>query len=139
MVEIKLGQRSVDMPYMLQFFEVSERRFDRLVDADMRAELNNGVMTVHSPTSMRHDDVENFVRTLMNCYAETENLGRAFGPNCLFRPGKRLRFAPDIFFLRRQRIPIPLPRVFEGTPDVALEVLSPGNRAYDLEKKDTSR
>ncbi len=45
------------------------------------------------------------------------------------------RFAPDLFFIEKARVPHPRPPQFEGAPDLALEVLSPTNRDYDLEDK----
>src|SRR5271156_4229293 len=121
MAELKLGPRTVDVPFMLRLFDVTERVFDRWVDPDTRAELSDGVMTVHSPTSMRHDDVESFIHNLMNCYGEERGLGRAYGPNCLFRPRKGQRYAPDIFFLKKSRIPSPLPKIYQGVPQLIAE------------------
>src|SRR2546430_7000309 len=105
MVELKIGCRTVELPFLLRLYDVTERKFDTLVDDDTRAELCDGVMVVHSPTSMLHDEVENFVRELINMYAEKKKLGRAYGPNSLFRPAKGRRFAPDVYFLEKARIP----------------------------------
>src|SRR5262249_49519908 len=104
-------------------------------DPDTRAELTDGVMIVHSPTTMLHDRVRRFVGELMNGFADERDLGEVFGPNSLFRPKKGRRYGPDLYFLETFRIPIPLMRVFLGVPDLAVEVLSPSNRDYDLEEK----
>jgi Uma2 family endonuclease len=41
--------------------------------------------------------------------------------------------APDVSFVRRERVPSPLPRGYaEFAPDLAVEVLSPGNRPGEV-------
>ncbi len=135
MIDIPTKIRSVDLPYSLVFYEVSEEMFDELVDEDTKAELIDGVMIVHSPASLRHDDVANFLRRLMSDYVEEKELGIILGPDGLvrLRPGRK--FGPDIFFLARERVARPLPKQWEGTPDMVVEILSLSNRQYDLGKK----
>ena len=57
MIEVKCDIRSIDLPYMIQVYDVTEEMFDELVDEDTKAELIDGVMIVHSPASMEHDDL----------------------------------------------------------------------------------
>jgi hypothetical protein len=52
MIEVKCDIRSLDLPYMIQVYDVTEEMFDELVDEDTKAELIDGVMIVHSPASM---------------------------------------------------------------------------------------
>ena len=56
MIEVKCDLRSIDLPYMIQVYDVTEEMFDDLVDEDTKAELLDGVMIVHSPASIEHDD-----------------------------------------------------------------------------------
>jgi Uma2 family endonuclease len=136
MVELKFGPRTVDLPYTVRVAGVTEEMFDELVDEDTRAELIDGVLIVHSPASPRHDNISGFVRTLMRMFAEGRGLGKVFGPDSLVHLATCRKFAPDVFFLKQARLPHPLPaKQFEGTPDLATEVLSPGNRDEDLEDK----
>ena len=76
MIEVKCDSRSIDLPYMIQVYDVTEEMFDELVDEDTKAELIDGVMIVHSPTTWRHDDIEGFLLSLMRFYAETRSLGK---------------------------------------------------------------
>jgi Uma2 family endonuclease len=136
MVEVKLGLRTVDLPYTVRVYGVTEAMFDDLVDEDTKAELLDGVMMVHSPASPRHDHVAGFLRTLMRCYGEEKGLGQTFGPDALIHLATCRMFAPDGFFLKEEHVPRPLPKKqFEGAPDLVLEVLSPSNRDDDLEDK----
>jgi Uma2 family endonuclease len=135
MIEVQLGYKTVDLPYTLRVHGVTEDLFDELVDADTKAELFDGVMIVHSPATLEHDDIGGFVRTLMRCYAEARKAGYVLGPDTLVRLAANRKFAPDALFIRKRRMPKPRPKLFKGYPDSILEVLSPSTRDDDLEYK----
>src|SRR5437667_10579555 len=109
MVELKFGMRTVDLPYTLRLYGVTEEMFDELVDEDTRAELLDGVMIVHSPASPRHNRIAGFLRDLGNRYAEARELGEVFGPDDLVHLATCRRFAPDGFFLAAEHVPDPIP------------------------------
>jgi Uma2 family endonuclease len=135
MIEIKCGLKTIDLPFMIQVYEVTEEMFDELVDEDTKAELIDGVMIVHSPASMEHDNIGGFTRGLMSFYSNAQGLGVVLGPDSLIHLAPGRKCAPDVFFIRQERMPMPLPKEFEGVPDLVVEVLSPSNRRYDLRDK----
>jgi Uma2 family endonuclease len=135
MVELKLGLHTVDVPYTLRLYGITDEMFDEMVDEDTKAELIDGVMIVHSPSSLRHDNIAGFLRMLMRGYAADKGLGLVLGPDGLARIKKRRRVGADIFFLSQDRVPRPLPKEYKGVPDLFVEVLSPSNRDYDLQEK----
>lgn len=136
MIEVKLGWRTVDLPYTVRIRNVSEELFDEWVDEDTKAELINGVMVVHSPATLRHDDVSGFLRSLMRSYVEETEQGKVLGPDSIIHLATCRKFAPDGFFLDEEMANEPTPeKQFEGAPALVYEVLSPSNRDDDLEKK----
>ncbi len=135
MIEVKCGPKTIDLPFMIQIYDVTEEMFDELVDEDTKAELIDGVMIVHSPASMEHDHIGGFLRGLMSFYADAKGLGVILGPDSLIHLAPSRKCAPDVFFIRRERVPAPLPKEFAGVPDLVVEVLSPSNRRYDLHEK----
>lgn len=135
MAEIKFGPRTIELPHMIRIPEITEAMFDELVDEDTKAELIDGVMIVHSPASLDHDDVAQFVRGLMRWYAGSKNLGKVLGPNSLIVPARARQFAPDWYFLSNRIVPRKFGKKFRGVPEMVGEVLSPSNRGYDLEEK----
>ena len=135
MVEVKIGYKTVDLPYTIRLPRVTEEMFDELVDEDTKAELIDRVMVVHSPATLRHERAGGFLRALASFYAATTDQGEVFGPDALVHLGTCREFAPDLFFLLRRHVPDPLPKVFEGTPDWVAEILSLSTRAYDLDDK----
>jgi Uma2 family endonuclease len=136
MVKVSLGLRTVDLPFLVYVPDVTEEMFDELVDADSKAELIDGVMVVHSPATMRHDDVSDFFRTLARLFVKRRKLGTVLGPDSRIRLRPGRRFGPDIYFLKKGRLPRGrLPKEFNGVPELIGEVLSPSNRHHDLETK----
>jgi Uma2 family endonuclease len=135
MIEVKSDLKTMDLPYLIQFYGVTEKMFDELVDEDTKAELIDGVMVVHSPPSIEHDAIGGFIRGLMRFYADAKELGEVLGPDSLIHLAPGRKCAPDVFFIRRGRMPMPLPKEFVGVPDLVLEILSPSNRRYNLHEK----
>jgi Uma2 family endonuclease len=135
MIEVKKGTETVNLPYTIRLYGITEAMFDELVDEDTRAELIDGVMIVYSPASVAHDDVSGFIRALMSVYADARRLGKVLGPDSLVRLASGRKCAPDVFFVRQERVPMPLPKEFEGAPDLVVEVLSPSKRYDDLYDK----
>jgi len=133
MVEVKCGLKTIDLPFMIQVYEVTEEMFDELVDEDTKAELTDGVMIMHSPASMEHGNVGGFTRGLIGFYSDAKELGVVLGPDSMIHLAPGRKCAPDVVFIRQERVP--LPKEFEGVPDLIVEVLSPSNRRYDLPDK----
>src|SRR5260370_14889791 len=104
MVELSLSFRTVDLPFMVELPDVNDEMFDKLVDEDTKAELIDGVMYLHSPAWMHHDEVGQFVRTLLSIFVRRKKLGSVFGPDSLVRLTPRRRFGPDMYFLARGRL-----------------------------------
>lgn len=61
MAQLLLNDRQVQTPFLVRMFGVTERDFDELTDEDTKAELFDGVMTLHSPGTLRHDDLTGFL------------------------------------------------------------------------------
>ena len=137
MVELKIeGFKAVDLPYTLRIYGVTEVMFDEMVDEDTKAELIDGVMIVHSPASLEHEDLGSFLGGLMKFYAGARDLGLVIASgNGVVRLAAGRRLAPDGVFIVKERVPKPLPKEFPGAPDLVVEVLSPSTRGEDLSDK----
>ena len=119
-------------PYLLRLYGVSEAEFEALADEDLKAEYLDGVMIVHSPASVRHEERQLFLATLLKLYADAHRMGRVLGGNAVFR-WKERRLAPDVMVVRDERRIGP--KEVEGVPDLVVEVLSESTRDYDLGEK----
>ena len=99
---------------------------------DKSTELVRGRLVVKEPAGYRHGRVVARMAKALAEHVDANDLGEILGAETgftLFREPDTVR-APDIGFVRRERIPEPAPTGFaELAPDLVVEVLSPNDRA----------
>lgn len=98
---------------------------------DRRAELIRGVLVVREPAGGRHGRVAGTLARLIGNHVHEHGLGVVYGAETGFtlaRQPDTVR-APDVAFVHRDRVPTPEPVGFLPlAPDLAVEILSPGDR-----------
>jgi Uma2 family endonuclease len=96
-----------------------------------RTELIRGVLVVREPAGGRHGRVAAEMARLIGTHVHDNGLGVVYGAETGFtlaREPDTVR-APDVAFVHRDRVPVPEPVGFLPiAPDLAVEVLSPGDR-----------
>lgn len=104
-----------------------------------RYELVKGELKKMSPAGFEHGAVAVNVAILLGQYVKANNLGVVLAAETGFKlasdPDTVL--APDVSFVRRERIPQSgLPKAFyPGAPDLAVEVVSPGDTRKEVAGK----
>jgi len=101
-------------------------------------ELIRGELRMMSPGNAEHGWVIMNISAPLATFVKQNNLGYVFGAETGFiierDPDSVL--APDVAFVRRDRIPGPIPtKFFPGPPDLAVEVLSASNSALEVQEK----
>jgi Uma2 family endonuclease len=104
-----------------------------------RYELIAGELRVMSPAGWRHGKIISRLHVRIAHHVEAHDLGVAFGAETGFRLASNpdtVR-APDISFITKQNLPArePAEGFWPGAPDLAVEVLSPGDRTGDVDEK----
>ena len=103
-----------------------------------RWELVYGELVTMAPAGDEHGSVAGNFYYLLRQWVEKRGLGRVYAAETgyiLQRDPDVLR-APDTSFLTRARMrPKPLPTFYEGAPDFAVEVVSPGDRESEVADK----
>jgi Uma2 family endonuclease len=117
---------------------ITAEDLERLTPPNMCSELVRGVMMVREPPGFRHGAVTMRLAKLVMDHVDRLDLGLVLAAEtgfALARNPDTVR-APDVAFIRRERLPDPLPVGFaELAPDLVVEVLSPGDRpGYVLAK-----
>ena len=89
-----------------------------------------------SPATFEHEEIINFVQSTMRIFVDARRLGTVVSSNAGFRLSEHNVFQPDISFVSTTRLHQMEDVVFDGAPDIAVEVISPSSRHYDtVEKK----
>ena len=93
---------------------------------------------MREPAGFRHGDVAMSLALVIGQFVRNHNLGRVLAAETgfkLFTNPDTVR-APDVAFVRHDRIPDPPPRGFAPfAPDLAVEVLSPDDRRGEVLEK----
>ena len=110
----------------------------RLQPPDKRTELVRGRLIVRDLAGFLHGDVVITVAMRLYAFARMNLLGRVLAAGTgfqLFTNPDTVR-APDVAFVRHERIPDPMPTGFAlFAPDLAVEVLSPDDRPGEVLEK----
>src|SRR5438552_8564478 len=108
---------------------------------DSKSELVNGMLIRMPPTGGLHGKVSVRVGAVLDAYVRSHHLGTVAGAECGFilRRGPDTVRAPDAAFIATEKIPqTGVPESFWPlAPDLAVEVVSPSDRAGEIQEKVT--
>jgi Uma2 family endonuclease len=112
---------------------------ERLPNDHMRHELVRGELRTMPPAGGEHGVLVINLSAPLAVHVKANKLGLVFGAETGFRIAKdpdTVR-APDIAFVRKDRIPAAgIPKSFwPGPPDLAVEMVSPGDTHDEVEEK----
>jgi Uma2 family endonuclease len=101
----------------------------------IKDELIGGEVVKMPPASLIHDLIKNQINELLLAYLAANP---QLGLKSLVEIGAQVSdadaFIPDVSIVRRSRLPGDT-RVFQGSPELAIEVVSPSDTAKHLERK----
>jgi Uma2 family endonuclease len=103
---------------------------------EWRYELVEGELITSSPAGAEHGEVAAEIGARLRNYVREHRLGKTYAAETGFLLGERpdsVR-APDVAFVRADRV-VNVRTYFPGAPDLAVEVLSPNDRASEVEAK----
>ena len=125
------------MSTTLQTFTAEE--LFRMPEDGFRYELVEGELRKMSPSGSEHAAIIGRLTVRLGQHVEANNLGLYFGAEAGFKIASdpdTVR-APDLAFVSRERVPESgIPKNFwPGAPDLAVEVVSPGDTFNEVEEK----
>ncbi len=108
-------------------------------DSNHSYELIQGELIIMAPAGAEHGDTALGLGARMRVFADDNDLGAVFAAETGFQLEQKpdtVR-APDVGFVHKNRLPNgKVPRsYFPGAPDLAVEVVSPGDRADEIDDK----
>jgi|SRR5262245_25658560 len=102
---------------------------------DKQVELVRGVLVVREPPGFVHGDVALRLAVRLANHVDQHGLGSVLAAETGFKlqSNPDTVRAPDVAFLRTERVPDPRPEGYLATaPDLVVEVLSPGDRPGEV-------
>jgi Uma2 family endonuclease len=118
---------------------MTEEDLFRLPRDQMRHELVRGELRTMAPTGGEHGAVTVNLTIPLGAHVKAKRLGRVFGAETGFTIEKDpdTVLAPDVAFLSNARIPATgiSKKFVSGAPDLAVEVVSPGDTMNEVDEK----
>ena len=121
------------LPFILKSEGHSFQDFLKISEEKGKWEILEGTIIMHSPASFRHERVVS--RITAEFVKKLPDIGDVFGSNAVYRFSEKTGLAPDVSFVRKERLHLVKGSYFQGPPDVAVEVISPSTQKYDVEEK----
>ena len=114
---------------------LTAEKFMEWLEPGTFADLIDGEVFMHSPVSIPHADLLNFLDAVLRLYVDRRGLGFLYREVVAVRLDRRNVFQPDLAFYPADRRSDFRRNHIEGAPDLVVEVLSPGTAARDTGPK----
>jgi Uma2 family endonuclease len=119
--------------------QITAEELFHMPDDGMRHELVDGELTTMTPAGFEHGAIIVQISSRLASHVRSHNAGLVLGAETGFVLARRpdtVR-APDVSFVCRERIESGgIPKTFyPGPPDLAVEVLSPGDTIAEVDRK----
>jgi Uma2 family endonuclease len=121
--------------YIIMQHNVTEDEFWEFANEDIKCELLNGVLVIHSPASTEHEDIFTYLTTIFRYYLDYTRKGSIFGSRLVMRLSKEWNPEPDILIIQPDKYNKLSKSRLEGPADIIIEILSPSTKETDLNKK----
>jgi Uma2 family endonuclease len=112
---------------------LSVEGFAALPDDGMKHELNEGELIVTALPKPRHGDCQLTLGAALREFVVSRGLGRVYTESGYRLTPHTVR-GRDVSFVRTSRLQDP-DEYFDGAPDLAVEIVSPGDDASDLREE----
>jgi len=97
-------------------------------------EYVKGQLVSMPPPTMEHGEISVNLVILLSTHVRQHQLGRIYTAETTFAIGKSGR-KPDVAFVSQERLPENRRQASPIPPDLAIEVVSPSDKAYDIQEK----
>lgn len=114
---------------------LTSEEFLQWLEPGRHADLIDGEVFMHSPVSIRHADLLNFIDFVLRSYIERFDLGVLYREVVAVRLSSRNTFLPDLAYYRKDRRHLVRESYVAGPPDLVVEALSPRTADRDTGPK----
>ncbi len=86
---IEIYDKIIYPPFTILKHDVSEEEFFEFSTEDISCELIDGVLIIHSPASLQHENIFQLLLTLLRLFLDKTNYGKVIGSRFPMRFGKK--------------------------------------------------
>jgi len=127
-------ERTLLLPLNLRPLTFDE--FVRMFGEDDDVELVDGMVVQRVAARDIHEDLQGWLLSILRVYSEAKGLGIVRGSRTAVKITEHRGRLPDIVFVRRENASIVQEEGIIGTPDLVVEIWSPGDRPSDMLAKE---
>jgi Uma2 family endonuclease len=127
-------ERTLFLPLTLRPMTFEE--FVRLFGEDDDIELVDGMVVQRVAARDIHEDLQGWLLLIMRGYVSAKGLGIVRGSRTAVKITEHRGRLPDIVFVRKENAQIVQEDGIFGTPDLVVEIWSPGDRLSDMLAKE---
>lgn len=103
-----------------------------LPDDGRRYEIIEGVLYMANAPSIEHQHSVSEIHFHLKLFVREQQMGQVFTAPIEIHLAENMRpVQPDVLFIRRGRLPAPGAQIYEGAPDLIVEVISPSSIRLD--------
>jgi Uma2 family endonuclease len=129
---VKVSEKIIKPPFLLMKPGVSEQEFFEFATEDISCELIDGMLMIHSPASIQHEQIFQFLLVLLNRFLKRTKGGMVLGSRVVMRLTSDLIPEPDLIVLLPENLSKIQTTFIEGPADLMIEILSPSTKKTDL-------
>jgi Uma2 family endonuclease len=116
--------------------KISFEDFLAWADEDTHAEWEDGEVILTSPASRQHQDLSDWLTTILRIYVRKRNLGwTSSAPFLVLLQITQQGREPDFVFLKTENLSRLTETYLAGPPDLAVEIVSPDSVSRDRGRK----
>jgi len=128
-------EKILEGEYIIFRPDTSEEVFWEYANEDANCELIDGMLVIHSPASVEHEDIFRYLITILGFYLEETQTGKVYGSRFVMRLSPRWNPEPNLFVITPEKYSRIKENYFKGPADIVIEILSKATRDLDLNKK----
>jgi Uma2 family endonuclease len=128
-------QIPLEPPYVIIKPDFSEEDFYRFADEDSNWEYLDGRLVMHSPASLRHEELFRFLLTLLSGYLGEKGGATVLGSRYPMRLDPQWSPEPELVVVRDERKHLLTPQRLEGPADLVCEIVSESDPRLDYRDK----
>jgi Uma2 family endonuclease len=129
------NEKYIESPFTIIKQNVSEEEFWAFANEDIKCELLDGALIIHSPANSEHEDLFSYLMTLFRIYLDDSKLGKVFGSRLVMKLSNKWSPEPDLMIITPDKYKNLKNGRFEGPADIVIEILSESTRETDINKK----